>query len=147
MIDHSLELVKVTRTNLSKLEIVLVATLPVLYPASFFKSILKGSNTAYLAVVDGKAVGCVVWRDEEQASHLLALGVFILYRRRGIGSALLNLFIKQCKSKEIYLHVSAESIESITFYQKFGFTSVCRVPNYYRGLVENTAIKMLKVIS
>jgi len=146
MNEKRIELIKVTKDNMNQLQVVIVSTLPVRYPSSFYKSILKGSNVAYLAVLDGKTVGCVVWREEEGGSHLLSLGVYVLHRRRGVGTALINLFIKLCNAKDAYLYVSEDNIQAILFYQAFAFITRERVEEYYRGLVNTTAIKMVKNI-
>jgi len=147
MFEKKLELVPVKQNMINQLQVVIASTLPISYPSSFYKSIIKGSNIAYIAQVEGKSVGAVVWREEEDGSHLLCLGVYVLYRRRGVGSALLNLYIKHCQSKVVYLHVNADNISAIVFYQKFGFSIKARVENYYRGVQDNTALRMAKQIA
>jgi len=139
--------VKVTKESINQLQVVILSTLPVAYPPSFYSSIIKGRNIAYLASIEGKVVGCVVWREEENGSHLLSLGVYVLHRRRGVGAALLNLFIKQCFSKETFLFVNVDNTDAILFYQHFGFKPVEKVERYYRGLLNNTAIRMTRSIS
>jgi len=147
MLDKRIELVKVTKDNINQLQVVIVSTLPVVYPSSFFTATIKGRNVGYLAFVEGKTVGCVVWREEECGSHLLSLGVYVLHRRRGVGSALLNLFLKECLSKEAYLFVNVENTDAIFFYQHLGFKPLHKVDNYYRHLLNNTALKMTRSIS
>jgi ribosomal protein S18 acetylase RimI-like enzyme len=146
MYEHKLELIKVTKGNVNRLQVAVLSTLPVRYPPSFYRSIVSGSNIAYLAQLDGKCVGCIVWREEGGCSHLLALGVLVLHRRKGFGTALLNLFIKNCCSQEMYLHVSCDNLQGVLFYQKFGFNITEQVKNYYRGLANTHAVKMVKHI-
>ena len=47
----------------------------------------------------------------------------------------------------MYLHVSSDNLEGILFYQNLGFNITEQIRNYYRGIANTDAIKMVKLIS
>jgi ribosomal protein S18 acetylase RimI-like enzyme len=75
--------------------------------------------------------------------HLLALGVLVLQRRRGLGTALLRLYLAQPHSNK-FLHVQPDNTLARDFYERAGFIPDTVRTGYYRGLVSSEALRMVK---
>jgi ribosomal protein S18 acetylase RimI-like enzyme len=83
---------------------------------------------------------------QEEGLQLLALGVLVLERRRGIGTALLCLFLEQDSPAHVprFLHVQPDNTVARDFYARAGFVAGLRLPGYYRGLKDSDALRMVK---
>ena len=95
----------------------------------------------------GFAMLSIERRGEPPRGHLLAIGVFPEYQRRGIGSALLahmeNLARKYGLG-EIYLWTASDNLQALSLFQKGGFKIVGSEKNYYpRG---QAALAMYKTL-
>lgn len=80
-------------------------------------------------------------------SRILILTIPEEHRKRGIGSALLKAFIKECYLKNlniINLEVKVENEDAIRFYNRHGFTIIKTIIDYY-GVGKN-AYHMQKVL-
>ncbi len=126
--------------NLAEFKHLLVCLFPVVYPRAFFKEILLGRIEAFVVRKsdgDGAAIGCLSWRKvaSDGGIELLHLGVKVLDRRRGHGSAMLR-FLDECTgtARPIVLHVSVSNEEAVQFYRARGFRVDDTVPGYYRRL-------------
>lgn len=68
-------------------------------------------------------------------ARILILAVEEPYRRKGIGTRLLQAFIRECIAKDIRLislEVRVNNSAAIEFYKTFGFGIVQTIPHYYR---------------
>ena len=82
-----------------------------------------------------RVIGYVIGEIKDRRGHVITIAVVKEYRRRGIGSRLLQDFIEYIRNRgvsNIYLEVSTKSIEAIKFYIKHGFKKCGFIPNYYR---------------
>ena len=73
----------------------------------------------------------------------MTLGCAVLYRRRGVGSALLRFSLELAKSNKcvsVKLHVHSSNSDAVAFYEKFGFTVKGEIGGYYRYLDPSTAL-------
>ena len=81
--------------------------------------------------------------------YIMTLGCNVLYRRRGIGSALLqyalNLATEECFTK-VKLHVQSTNSDAVDFYRKFGFRVVKEIEGYYRYLKPSGALLLEKCL-
>lgn len=71
---------------------------------------------------------------EGKLAHLISIAVLREHRRNGVGSTLLqNLitFSERHGVEELWLEVNSGNKEAIGLYDKFGFTSVMILENYY----------------
>lgn len=74
--------------------------------------------------------------------YIMTLGVLAIHRRLGVGEAILTSIIEQAREKGIKcigLHVHVENSTAIKFYERFGFSILGTVNNYYKRIVPNSA--------
>ena len=76
--------------------------------------------------------------------YILTFGCLPLYRRRGIGTKLMQHLtnkISECNDHihSIFLHVQINNEEAILFYKQFGFEIVKEVENYYQRITPPNA--------
>jgi ribosomal-protein-alanine N-acetyltransferase len=115
------------------------------YPLSLLNRLLVMHPDGFLvAVTDGRVVGYVIGVVRWGATgHILAIGVDPLYRRQGIGSALMELIIDRLRAKGakvVRLEVRKSNLEAQQFYLKLGFTKREEIPYYYED--GETAVAM-----
>ena len=70
----------------------------------------------------------------ESECRVLMLAVKKEYRNKGVGSLLLNNFIREGAMRGVHLvslEVRSSNLSAIRFYQRFGFMLTGRIPNYY----------------
>ena len=82
-----------------------------------------------------KIVGFVLCRSSGQEGEILSLAVAPGLRRNGLGGALLEAAMAQALKQDIealFLEVAEDNEAARRLYQKFGFATVGRRPNYYR---------------
>ena len=141
MCPSALTLVRVEQHNVSRLHVLLAGVLPVGYPDSFYKSIVKGKVCAVLAQEGERVTGGMAWNTEGDLVHLLALGVVGQCRRRGVASRLIEHLMQQEKLP-VFLYVQIDNSDAIEFYQAKGFQSVATEENYYRRVTCTAAHRM-----
>lgn len=130
---------------------------PIEYPLEWYEQIVTPRYYSLVAQVDACIVGLIVCeiksfgklnkedRDILPASmsdcdvgYILSLGVHKKYRRKGIGSLLLDTFIshitssdRPIKVKAVYLHVLTTNQAAIVFYESRNFKYHSFLPYYY----------------
>jgi ribosomal-protein-alanine N-acetyltransferase len=70
----------------------------------------------------------------EEECRVLMLAVKKEYRNRGIGTMLLNRFLREGANRGVHsisLEVRASNLTGIRFYQRLGFMLTGRIPGYY----------------
>lgn len=108
------------------------------------------NNLAYYhcAIVDDKIVGYMgIWKICDEG-HITNVAVLPEYRKKGIASRLISQMIEVCKCSEITsmtLEVRESNIEAIKLYEKFGFESMGKRPNYYYKPTEDAIIMWKKI--
>ena len=63
--------------------------------------------------------------------HIISLAVHPEKRRRGIGSQLLRSVTHYPHIKKVWAEVRVSNQRAQTFYQRMGFETIGRLPNYY----------------
>lgn len=120
-------------------------SLPENYTKVFFiEHLRKWPKGFYVAEVDGVVIGYVMSRVEigwgylkpglVRKGHIVSLAVLENYRRKGIGTALMQAALKGLKeygAKEVYLEVRVSNTPAIRLYEKLGFTVKRTIPYYY----------------
>ena len=115
---------------------------------NMFKSELENKNSKLIVAKENSSIlgFAGIWFVIDVA-HITNIVVKKDLRKKGIGTALLNEIIKQCKEKninEITLEVNEKNIAAINLYKKNGFENVGLRKKYYR--TGDSAIIMTKAI-
>eukprot|EP01134_Creolimax_fragrantissima_P004209 CFRG4209T1 len=155
--SDALVLQPVTTENIQKLKSIHSAIFPVTYNAGFYRNILKAGPMARIAIYNGQTVGAVCSRLEDdkvfpgrKVAYVMTLGCLALYRRKGVGSALLEHIVFTCKADssigEIVLHVNTSNEDAIQFYERFGFAVISIVKNYYKRVEPPHAYLLKRIL-
>jgi len=106
------------------------------YPTSVYLDLHRWWRDGFLvAIENGNPVGFLagVVPSEAQA-RILMLAVTPAYRSRGIGSILMDQFLKLCGMrglKRIELEVRVSNARAIKFYGRYGFSISQALPRFY----------------
>ena len=117
------------------------------YSLELFLDIYRAWPDGFLVADMGEVVGFIAGMRYEGNARILMLAVDKNHRGRGIGNALLNRFILQCRKeglKSISLEVRTSNRKAIEFYAKRGFQIVSMLKNYYTN--GDSAYVMWKII-
>jgi ribosomal-protein-alanine N-acetyltransferase len=101
-----------------------------------------------VAVVDGHIAGYVISRIMPGIGDLASLAVNPAYRRRGIGTALLDAIERRVRKygvNEINLEVRKTNLTGLTFWQNMGFVPFGMLPGFYED--GEDAIRMRKLLT
>ena len=99
-----------------------------------------------LCIVSGmrKILGFCIMQFGEELANLSLLAVDAPYRRRGLGSSLVNWMLASARVAgiaTIHVEMRANNAEARVFYHKLGFEMAELLPGYYRGI--ETAQRMV----
>ncbi len=106
------------------------------YPTSLYLDIHRWWRDGFLiADFDGHPVGflAAVISSNGQA-RILMFAVSAGFRRRGIGSAIMNAFVQSCAMrglKQVELEVRVSNADAIQFYKRYGFEIAGLLPRFY----------------
>jgi len=100
------------------------------------------------ATVNGKVIGYMgMWKIVDEG-HVTNVAVLPEYRKKGIASQLISKMIEVCKCSEIYnitLEARESNLDAISLYEKFGFKSAGKRPNYYQKPNEDAVVMWKKI--
>ena len=99
------------------------------------------------AETDGRITGDMISRILDKKAELASLAILPAYRRRGVGSALLEETIRRVKAygiDHIDLEVRKTNLAGLRFWKKMGFVLIGEQPGFYED--GETALKMRKSI-
>lgn len=102
----------------------------------------ENNSRHYLARVNGLAAGTARWRVTDKGIKLERFAVRKIFRRSGVGSALMKSILEEIKrspdlnQREIYLH---SQLDAMPLYSKFGFTKT-------GNIFEEAGIKHYKMV-
>jgi [ribosomal protein S18]-alanine N-acetyltransferase len=106
------------------------------YPATIYLDIHKWWRDGFIVgELDGHIIGFVAGvNNAPHNARILMLAVLEPYRRRGIGSTLMDAFLRQCalrtmRTVELEVRVSNET--AIRFYKRYGFQIAGTLPRFY----------------
>ena len=115
---------------------------------SFSEEICKVYGFSRVAVLDGKVIGYACADYEQHESRILKVAVCQDFRRRGVGTMLMNDMISELKKKGcifMYLKVRASNAGAQKFYQSFGFRVENIRKKYYDDPSEEALLMMGRV--
>ena len=122
------------------------------FPRVFYTEAVekKKPGIHYIAVCDDKNVGvlsAIVEQESNSELYIYSLGCKYLYRRKGIGSYLLDNCIEFASNqncKQIKLHVKEDNDDALSFYKKHGFYEFELVIDYYKRPERANALILYK---
>jgi ribosomal-protein-alanine N-acetyltransferase len=100
-----------------------------------------------VAEIDGRIAGDMISRILSDKAELASLAIHPDFRRRGVGSALLEETIRRVKYhgiSHIDLEVRKTNLAGFRFWEKMGFTLIGKQPGFYDD--GETALQMRKEI-
>jgi len=104
------------------------------FSKSYLKYLLLNFPDFFIVAEKNDILGYISASVENTACHILSIAVIPEYRRKGIGSMLLNYLIKIAKEKglnSIILEVKENNMPAINLYKKFNFKQIGYRKNYY----------------
>ncbi len=115
---------------------------------SFLSEIYRKNGIAIVAEFEQNVIGyaCATYLLHE--AHILNLAVHHEFRRRGVGTMLMNHLLRELKKRGcvfVYLEVRASNSGAQAFYQQFGFTAVGRRKKYYAHPEEDALLMMGRI--
>ena len=115
-----------------------------LWSKELFASEIENDNSVVIcAFINSEVIGFVCFMFVYDEIHLSNIAVDEKYRKKGIGSALLNI-VKEKMLKEkydtIFLEVRVSNTSAISLYEKFGFKNVGIRRKYYSDNNEDAVI-------
>ena len=106
------------------------------YPGSLYLDIHRWWRDGFLVAENGGSVvgflAAVV--SAPQLARILMLAVYGPWRRHGIGSSLMDSFLKECSMRglsTVELEVRKSNEGAIQFYTRYGFEVTNLLPNFY----------------
>jgi ribosomal-protein-alanine N-acetyltransferase len=115
---------------------------------AFLKEIHKLYSLTKVAVLGDKVIGYICANYIMDEGHIMNLAVHHNFRRRGIGTKLLEKVLNELKENEcryIYLEVRFSNVRARNFYKRFGFRVAGIRRNYYTSPIEDAALMMRKL--
>jgi ribosomal-protein-alanine N-acetyltransferase len=115
---------------------------------SFLNEIYKKYGISKVAVFEGKLIGYICVNYVLQESHILNLAVHQDFRKRGVGTILMNEIVRELKKKGcvfIFLEVRVSNNGAQAFYERFGFTAESRRKKYYAHPDEDALLMMGRI--
>tara|TARA_Y100001978_G_scaffold202861_1_gene225462 strand:+ start:3554 stop:3994 length:441 start_codon:yes stop_codon:yes gene_type:complete len=96
----------------------------------------KNKNITCLAIYENKLIMgiCVFFKLFDEA-ELRYLSILPEFKRRGFGKKLFYKFLEQCKNENItkvFLEVSTNNKEALSFYKYFGFETITVRKKYFK---------------
>jgi ribosomal-protein-alanine N-acetyltransferase len=116
-------------------QVVVLATLSLNeeYQPSFFLTVWQASPHGFIVAEDNTIAGFILGAlTDTHTLRILMLCVEESRRGKGVGTALINAFIKGFpKTERIFLEVKVHNKTAIKFYEKLGFRITDFLPHFY----------------
>ena len=117
--------------------------LPIYYKATDLYFLINQNNYKIMKLCnDNKLYGYTVIEKRINSNHIMSIGIYPQYRRRGYGEMLINKIKDMHVNKTITLNVQKNNEAAICFYKKNGFKIIGELINYYSNLECKDAYKM-----
>jgi ribosomal-protein-alanine N-acetyltransferase len=103
-----------------------------------------------VAEISGMIIGYICVRTILDVTHIMKIGVLEKFRKRGVGSELLRLALRDIRHagreiKAVTLEVRPSNKEAIRLYKKAGFRETGFRPLYYRDPDEDALIMTIEL--
>ena len=114
------------------------------WPRSAFDDTVDSDGWGgFVAEADGDIIGYASYFVVCQESHLTNIAVVEAWRRKLVANQLLNAILELVTESEcefLLLEVRPSNQPAVTFYERHGFTTLYRRPNYYRRPPEDALV-------
>lgn len=113
--------------------------------AAFLGEILKLYSLTKVAALRGKIIGYICVEHIMDEGHILNLAVHPDFRRRSIGTKLMEEVMDELKKNDcryLYLEVRVSNLGARKFYERSGFRVVGIRKNYYASPIADAALMM-----
>ena len=136
MIKLAVRITKATTKDINAMYEIEILSYEMPWPKEMFvlDYLFDGKAHYYTAKWMRKIVGFVGIWNEDSKFHIVNIAVHPDYRKKGIGSKLMQFVIslaRQSHKKEIYLEVRKSNKVAQKLYKKFGFNVVDTIEKYY----------------
>ena len=125
--------------NIQDLKSLNSIVIPIRYSSKFYKKILfVGSGVVAIDNKTSKVIGgsSCFSQDNGAALYICTIGVYASWRRKGIGSLIIQRLINKAQDmdqvKYLSLHCKAYDDDAIAFYKSNGFTIVNQIEKFYQ---------------
>lgn len=139
---------KAEEKDLNQIYVIEVLSFKNPYPKYLFNAFLNNPFILFLVcLINEKIIGYIV-ASKNNSGHIISLAVHPKFRRKGVGSILLEEALKSMKNEGISLvklEVNENNNSAINFYKKHGFKILRKIKEYYEdGSNALLFYKMLK---
>ncbi len=142
---------KMTESDLPQVLVIEQISFPIPFTEHLFRMELRLDVAhLYVARMDAQVVGYIDFWKVLDEIHLITIAVHSDWRKRKIGSQLLDFMIQDARSKkmrQVTLDVRPSNAEAITLYRKFGFVQVGVRQRYYQDNNEDALVMSLDLSS
>lgn len=111
--------------------------------SAFLEQITDGGWGAIVAEADDRIIGYACFFIVDGECHLTNMAVDPACRRKSVARKLLEAIlgiVQESGCEYLLLEVRPSNVEARAFYERFGFTLLCRKPYYYRHPVEDALV-------
>lgn len=129
------------KSNVEKMNKINTESMPENYPIDFWENVVS-KHLSWVAKYKQDVVGYILIGPINNELCIISLAIDLQFRNNGIANGLLNTAItKILHLKKINLHVRLNNSIAINLYEKYGFKTIQREPNYYENPCED-ALKL-----
>ncbi len=92
-----------------------------------------------VAELEDKIAGFILAQQEGPNAHLITIDVLAHARRRGVGTALLDILehsLASCGARQVELETATDNHAAIAFWHKHGYRTVGVLKRYYLGRLD-----------
>ena len=133
----------INKKDLYQIEMCGASSLPIYYSLSDLLFLLYDSSyIMYKVTINDKICGFLIGKKYNKRIHIMSLAINKLYRRKSVGTNLINQIKLKYNNYIITLNVLQTNKEAISFYLKNNFFIERELINYYENLVDKNAYKM-----
>lgn len=140
-----MEIIKLDSSNIIEKELDQIKnigelSLPIYYDKDSLKDVIKNGYDVFVAKESNKIMGFAITAiTEDDNIHIMSLASSPNFRRKKIGTKLINKIKKKNKQKLITLYVQSSNNIAIEFYKKNKFIEIEYLKDYYSNLDNNDA--------
>jgi ribosomal protein S18 acetylase RimI-like enzyme len=129
------------------------SVLPIHYNKNYYRNLIKKPYSCIITTkLNNTLIGYLMGETINKNFHITSIGVYPLYRKRGIGREMIKYVINMVSNicDNITLNVYVENNSAILFYKSIGFVIDKTLVNYYGNTFKGKSgdgFRMIKSIS